>query len=205
MRTVQFATILLVAALFVSIAGAADYVITVNGTSKDIDLGRKTTVALPEGTILYITLHQKEYLCFSGDLFQLEHKSKYKPNRNDLGGGIFQTSIITPLGTGIVIQEYTQQTPAGLVDSMIRELTKEEVDYGYTYREEKVQKQVDGGTFSGKQAVTTLPDEEWTRNVLANNHGDKSVLVLTFIERDNYEKESALIEQLWKTLKIEKK
>ena len=196
--------ILLVMALFSTVAWSADYVITVNGVSKDIDLEQKTTMVLPDGMNLVISLHQKEYLRFSGDMFSFEHKNRFKPNRNDLGEGIFQTSIVTPLGTGIVIQEYTQTTPPGLVDSMIQELTKEEVDYGYKYREEKVHKKVNGGIFKGKHAVTTLPEEEWTRSVLQYRHGDKSVMVLTFIERDNYEKEKALIEHLWKTLKVKK-
>jgi len=181
---------------------SADYAITINGKSQDIDLDRKTTMVLPDGTTLYITLQQKEYLRFSGKLFSFEHKNRYKPNRNDLGEGNFQTSIVTPLGTGIIIQEYTRASPDGLVDVMLKELSKEEVDYGYTYREKKVERKVGGGVMRGKQAVTALPEEEWTRTVLSFSKGGKGVLVMTFIERDNYVSEKALIEHMWQTLEL---
>jgi hypothetical protein len=144
---------------------AEDYVITINGISKEIGLDKETILILPDGTSLNLTLHQKEYLLFTGDFFSFEHKNEYKANRNDLGDGVFQTMIATPLGTGILVQEYMQMNPTHLVDFMLNELTKEEVDYGYEYSEEKVSKKVGDITFTGKQAVTTYPGEEWTRIV----------------------------------------
>jgi hypothetical protein len=85
---------------------------------------------------------------------------------------------------------------------MINELTKEEVDYGYKFTEEKVSRKVGGAEFSGKRAKTSYPGEEWTRTVLARGGKDKGLLVVTFIEKENYEKENNLIEHLWESLEL---
>lgn len=193
-------TVITLLVVSVSTLGAADYVITINGISKEISLDRETTIVLPDGTSLKLTLRQKEYLRFVGDLFSFEHKNKYKPNRNSLGDGIFQTMIVTPSGTGIIVQEYKVMNPTGLIDFMLKEITKEEVEYGYKYSEKMIKKKVGEITFKGKQAVTTYPGEEWTRCVLAYGGKDKGIIIVTFIEKDNYEKDKHLIEHLWKSI-----
>ncbi len=184
---------------------AGDYVLTINGTDQELTLGEETSLALPDGTSLKLKLSQKEVLRFQGDLFTFEHKNEYKPNKNDLGSGIFQTMIVTPLGTGVLVQEYTQMNPSTLVDMMINELTKEEVEYGYKKDVKEINREVDGVAFKGKQAITTSAGEEWTRVVLTHGKKDRGLLVVTFIEKDNYEKEKTLLEQFWKTFEIDAK
>lgn len=200
-NAIQLATLLAVVAL--STMQSKDYIITVNDVAQDIGLDQDTELVLPDGTSLTVSLHQKEYVQFAGDQFRFEHKSQYKPNRSDLGDGIFQTMIVTPIGTGILIQEYTTMNPSGLVNMMMSELTKEEVEYGYEYKEKPVTREVGGVVASGKQAVTTYLDTEWTREVLAYGEKDRGVLVITFIEKQEHATEKGLIEHLWKTLKFD--
>lgn len=183
-------------------AMAEDYVLTINGRAMDIDLNQKTQFILPDGSKLELFLEMKEYLRFKSNLFSFEHKSEYKPNRNDLGDGVFQTMIVTPLGSGILIQEYMEMDPGGLIDLMLKELTKEEVEYGYTYKENAVKREVGRAKLSGKQAITSYRGEEWIRDVLSYGGKDRGILVITFIEKDNYETEMVIIEDLWRTLQL---
>ena len=124
--------ILLLTILF-SNAIAEDYVITINGNSKEIVIDKETTLVFPNGTSLRLTLHQKEYQRFEADFFSFEHKSIYKSNRTEFGSGIFQTIIMTLLGTGIIVQEYKTINPTSIIDMMLKEVKKEEIDYGYKY------------------------------------------------------------------------
>ena len=94
-RSLQLLILLMIASF--SPLRAEDYIITINGISQEIGLDQETTLILPDGASLRLTLHQKEYLRFVGDLISFEHKSKYKPNRTDLGNGVFQTMIATLL------------------------------------------------------------------------------------------------------------
>lgn len=183
-------------------AMAEDYVLTINGRAMDIDLNQKTQFILPDGSKLELFLEMKEYLRFKSNLFSFEHKSEYKPNRKDLGDGVFQTMIVTPLGSGILIQEYMEMDPGGLIDLMLKELTKEEVEYGYTYKENAVKREVGRAKLSGKQAITSYRGEEWIRDVLSYGGKDRGILVITFIEKDNYETEMVIIEDLWRTLQL---
>ena len=190
-------------ALFVSFQAAAeDYVLTVNGVSTEIGLGKGTSLVTSDGQRLSLMLRQKEFLRFAGEMFSFEHKNEYKPNRTDLGDGILQTMIVTPVGTGILIQEYKRMNPDTLIDLMLKELTKEEVQYGYVYSERPVEKRVKAAVLRGKEATTTYKDEEWKRSVLAYGNKDRGVLVVTFIEKDNYRTETALIDQMWRTLAV---
>ena len=179
-----------------------DFIITVNGVTKEMDLDQEQILDLPNGTALKIKINQKEVLRFASSLFSFEHKNRYKPNQTDLGNGTKQTMIVTPLGTGIIVQEFTQLNPTHLVDAILGELTKEERDYGYKYQEKTVTKQAGGVTFKGKEAVTSYPGEEWTRSILACGGKDKGVVIITFIEKDQYTEERDLAGRLWQSLQI---
>ena len=149
-----------------------------------------------------IRLTQKEYITFESQYFSFSHKNEYKPNRTDLGNGIFQTLIATPLGSVVLIQEYTNFDPTDMVGMMLKEFTKEEVEYGFKYEERKVSKKVGNIEVSGREAITTYKDTRWTRAVYAYGKKDSGVLIATIIEKDNVAKDKHLISQLWKTLRI---
>ena len=53
-------------------------------------------------------------------------------------------------------------------------------------------KQAAGVTFRGKEAVTSYPGEEWTRSILACSGKDKGVVVITFIEKNQYTRMSGI-------------
>ena len=181
---------------------AEDYTLTINGASQDINLNQQKKLQLPDGTSLTVELKQKEYLRYASTLFSFEHHNQFKPNQSRVSDGLQQTMIVTPLGTGIIIQEYSEMNPSSLVDTMLNELTKEEKEYGYKYAEKPVKKQVGTHELAGKEAVTTYPGEEWTRSVLTFGKKDKGVLIVTFIEKDNYKTDIDLINHLWKTLEL---
>ena len=198
--TIAFALVL----VFSSAVGFAgeDYRIEINGNTFDIGLDEVKNLALPGGQNLSIKLSLKEYIRFEGQFFSFSHKSEYKANRTDLGDGIFQTVITTPLGSAILIQEYTNIDPTGLVGLMLKELTKEEVEYGFKYEERKISKKVGNIEMSGREATTTYKDKRWTRAVYTYGKKDSGVLITTVIEKDNVARDKHLISDLWKTLRI---
>ena len=182
---------------------AQDYIITVDGTATEIGLDEPATLRLPDGRTLELELRQKEHVRFSSDMFSFEHRSEYKAARTNLDEGIRQTTIITALGTGVLLQEYEGLNPSTLIDLMLSELTKEEVEYGYEYSESAAERAVDGVQFAGKRAITTSTTEEWTREVLAYGAKDRGLLIVTFIEKESDGSERQLIEQLWQTLELD--
>lgn len=134
---------------------AEDYNIVIDGNAYDIGLDQEKTLTLPNGASLTIRISLKDYIEFESDFFAFTHKSVYKPSKTDLGDGIYQTIVTTPLGTLILIQEYAAMDPTALVDLMLRELTKEEVEYGFAYQERPVDRMAGDTVLRGKEAVTT--------------------------------------------------
>ena len=198
-------TQILIASLLLSLTGvlfAGDYIISINGRSAEIDLNKKMKFKDAAGKELVVLLKQKEFLEFKADLFSMQHKNTMKPSRSDLGDGIMQTMMTTSLGTAIIIQEYMGMNPELMIDLMLKEITKEEVEYGYKYKERKIVKKVDGKQVRGKQAITSYSDGEWTRSVMAYGSKDKGVLIVTMIEKDQYKNEKHIISDFWKKLRL---
>ena len=130
------------------------------------------------------------------------HRKTLNPVKTDLGEGVSQTMLMSAKGTGVLIQEYQNVSPQSLVDLMINELTKEEVEYGYKKTEEKVEKKIDGKVLSGKRAETAYGEDHWVREVYVLGGKDCGVLVVTVIEKNSSGEEQFIIDEFWEKLKI---
>jgi hypothetical protein len=170
--------------------------------TKEIDLDNTAEFTLANGTPVTVSIQQKAYQRFTTDMLSFEYKNIYRPSRTDLGDNVFQTMIATSRGSAILIQEYKDMDPAFLVDKMLSELTKEEVEYGYTYKEEPIEQQVGPRTFKGKKALTTYPGSEWHRSVLTLIGRDRGILIVTLIDKDAFAADSDLIAHFWQSIEL---
>jgi hypothetical protein len=180
-----------------------DYTLTVDGTGFDIDLGKPRDAKLPDGRSFRVRAAKKPIITFRADAFCFDHPSRLSPSRTGLGEGIFQTVMSSPLGTLVMVQEYTSLDPSGIVDVMLNELLKEELHYGYKItRSEATQALADGTVLTGRKAVSTYKDTEYTRHVLAYSGKDAGILVITMIEKAAPPEDAQILEVFWKTLKV---
>lgn len=195
---------LIAAGLFLatSVAWTQDFELTINGTTTGLSLDEPIQVTLPDGSTAEVLLHQKEQLTFRSELFSFQHANKFRPTKSTLGPGLDQTLVVSPMGTGIIVQEYRSLNPSGLVDLMIREVTKDEVKAGYDYQEEAIERTAGETKFTGKKAITTQGDSQWEREVLVIGNEDRGVLVVTFIEKGQLDNERPILKQFWESLKI---
>lgn len=200
MKKILFPLILLLSSA-VSFAGE-NYEIEINGHTYGIELDKEKHLALPDGVKLRIKLSLKEYIDFESQLFSFSHKNIHKPSKSDLGNGVYQTLIATPRGTVLVIQEYTTMDPSGLVDGMLKEVTKEKIEYGYKYEEKEVVKTMGNIELKGKEAIATYKQHHWTYTVYSYGGKDVGIAVVTMILESNADKDKHLINDFWKTLRI---
>ena len=178
------------------------YTITINGTAYSIGLDRAKDIVLPDGSGVTVLLTQDEVTTYSTDTFSFTHESHYKPARTEVEAGIFQTMIVTPLGTGLIVQEYSSLDPTPLISLMLKELTREEVSYGYDYEENEVSRRVGDKVVEGREAVTSYKDETWIRTVYAYGARDSGLLIVTFVQATHREQEGKLLDDFWRTLEI---
>lgn len=187
-------------------AFAANYTLTIDGKDYEIDLGKQQVIKLADGRTLQITLNKKAIVTFKGDHFAFDHPSRFSPSRTDLGDGIHQTMMASPVGTLVMIQEYTSLDPSGLVDMVLNELTKEEAQYGYKITKRETSKTLSDGTrLTGKMAVSTYKDTEYTRHVLCYRARDAGLLIVTQFEKSCPREEREIIDVFWKTLEVSMK
>lgn len=192
---------------FAALTFAGDFELTINGKKHELNLDQEVALELEDGTKVQVKIAQKEYLTFGGKGFQFEHHKSMLPAVSELGDGVTQMLLATPRGTGVMIQTYEGVNPNSLIETMIQELTKEEVEVGYTLTKEKSLRKVGEKEFHGAIATTTskAEDEQWAYEVVASGDDSGGILIVTFVENDNKNVDGKVVERFWKTLTIGKK
>jgi len=180
---------------------AGNYVLTIDGKSQDIDLGQASAITLENGQTLELLLSKKDILNFKTNNFSFDYPSEFTPARTNLGDGIYQTMLATPMGSLILVQEYENMDPSSMIDMMVHELTKEEVQYGYKIDKTEEAKSVNGNTFKGQKAVATYKDEQNIRYVMTYSARDAGLLVVTMLDKTAPEKDIKMVEDFWSSLK----
>ena len=187
-------------------AFGANYELIIDGKTIDIEVGKTQSISIGENQTISVTLKRKEIVTYSTEHLSFRHHSKYQPSRTDLGDGIYQNMFTSPLGTLVLIQEYTSIDPSNLIDMMIKELTKEEAKYGYNIKINKASKVLSDGTkLNGKSAISKYKNEENTKYVLCFQSVDSGILLITQIDKDNIQSDSEILDLFWKTLQIKMK
>lgn len=206
MKNIHF-LVTLCSFVFTALTFAGDYELTINGEKHELDLDQEVALELADGSKVQVKIAQKEYLVFDGNGFQFEHHKSMLPAVSQLDDGVTQTLLATSTGTGVMIQTYDKVDPNSLVETMIHELTKEELEVGYTMTKEKASRKVGDAVLRGAIATTTskAEDEQWTYEVVAMGDENGGILVVTFVEADNRKVDAKVVERFWKTLALGKK
>ncbi len=181
----------------------ANYEITIDGKKRDISLGREYQMKLRSGETVTVRVNRKAIVTYKDDFISFQHKSDLTVSSTDIGNGIRQTMTNTALGTLILFQEYSTMDPSTLIDMMLQELTKEQVQYGYALKKESFSRKLGDGTeFKGKMATLSYKDEVEYWSVLSFGKRGKGLLVITKIDKDNMKQEKDVIDLMWNSLSL---
>ncbi|PID76012.1 MAG: hypothetical protein CSA20_07490 [Deltaproteobacteria bacterium] len=182
---------------------AGNYVLTIDGKKHEVDVGKQTIIKLSDSKTIQIMLEKKAVASFETQSFSFDHPSDVTPSRTDLGDGIYQTLMVTSLGTSTIVQEYADMDPCNFVDMMLNELTKEEKQYGYKITNSSAKIKLAGGKIlTGKKSIATYRGDKTTRHVLCYSIRDAGIMIVTQIDKDAPAQDRAMIDTFWKTLKI---
>ena len=184
-------------------AQASDYILTIDGVRYEIRLGEEAMIRLAGDRSIRVQLDKAPTSTFRTTAFSFEHPSSYSPSRTDLGDGIHQTMVSSPVGTVVLIQEYQGLDPSSLVDMMLNELTKEERQYGYNITEASITKTLsDGRVLTGEHSVSTYQDTTIIRDVLAYGARDAGLLVISIIPDTAPPLDLQMVDMVWSTLRV---
>lgn len=189
-------------ALFSPAVFSGNYTITVDGKNYDLSLGEETQIKIG-GKSVPITVTQKDNVVFETGNFSFQHPSKYAPARNDLGDGIYQTAMFTPLGTVVMVQEYLSINPTMMIDLMVNEVTKEEREYGYDISVSPANTTLSSGAkLNGKMIESKYKDANIKRYIYTYGAKDSGLLIMTQLDYSIAAGEESLIKQFFDSFTI---
>lgn len=181
---------------------AANYVLTIGGEQHEISLDKESKIKVGDN-VVSVKLEEKDTFLFETDNFSFEHPKEYSPSKSDLGEGIFQTAVMTPLGSTVMIQEYNNFDPLGLIDLMVNEVTKEELEYGYKIESTNDSITLsDGKVLNGRVVTSKYKGSDIRRVFYTYSLKDSGLFILTQIDYDAGDEGEGLIDQVINSLKI---
>ncbi len=181
-----------------------NYEISINGQTYDISLGRDYQIKSDSGEKLHFKVNKKAVMTYKNGYISFQHKSDLAISSTDLGNGIRQIMTNTAVGTLVLIQEYSTMNPTAMVNLMLQELTKEQINYGYKMQKETHSKALmDGTKLRGLRATLKYNEEEEYWTVSAYGKKDRGLLVITKIDKEYLSTEKNIIDLMWETLQIE--
>ncbi len=178
--------------------------LTVDGVEVGINPGDALDVTTKDGRKISVELQRSETVTFSGGKFSFDHDGKFSVARTDLGSGVQQYALMTPIGTGIIVQEYKGLNPAGLTDFVLQQMVQESVSAGAKIKKEATQRTLpDSHALKGVKAETTTESDVMEYEVVAAGKPSGGVLVVTIVNKENISKEGGIFDKFWSSLKVD--
>lgn len=207
MRPFRLATAIAIGCLAVGHAHAGDgkgFRLAIDGVEVGINPGDALDVTLKDGRKVSVDLQRSESVTFTGGKFSFDHDGKFTVAKTDLGGGVQQYALMTPIGTGIIVQEYKGLNPTGITDFVLQQMVQESINGGAKMTKETTQRTLAGGSvLKGVKAETTTDNDVMDYEIVATGRPEGGVLVATFLNKENIPKEGAILSKLWSSLKVE--
>lgn len=207
MRPFRLAIAITLSCLTVVEANAGDgkgFRLTVDGVEVGINPGDTLDVTMKDGRKLSVALQRSETVTFTGTKFSFDHDGKFSVAKTDLGGGVQQYALITPIGTGIIVQEYKGLNPSGITDFVLQQMVQESISAGAKMTKQAAQRALPGGgVLKGVKAETATDNDVMDYEIVATGRPDGGVLVATFFNKENIPKEGAILDKMWSSLKVE--
>lgn len=169
---------------------AANYQITIDGKAMDVALGKEYKMKLANGKEVTVSVKQKEVLTYQDDWISLQYPKGLHPAFTAPDPDLEQMTLLTANGNGILVQKYKAIDPSDLVDLMLKEITHEDVSFGYTITEKPFEhKLATGQKAKGKSVVLTYGADVQHYTVAALGGKNEGILFMTMLNKE-YENES---------------
>lgn len=199
----RMALIVALACLPATSTWAGNYTLTIDGENFDIDLDEPKSLKLTNGESIEVALSMKDVVRYRYGKTSFDHPSRLTPAGTNLDEEISQIMMSSPVGTLVMVQEYSTLNPAELVDLMVQELTKEEANYGYEISSTPHTRKLSSGfEISGKKVLSEHKGTALQREVLAYPMRDAGLIIVTQIDQASPSSESDILDRFWKTLQV---
>lgn len=180
-----------------------DYVIRINDTSLNVELGKKYNMTV-NGRNVSFSVKLKDTLTHADNLYSFLYLSHNKISQTKLDSSISQISILTAEGSGLLIQEYQSINPTSLNEMMLSEVTKESINYGFEMKRSTYKKKLQSGQeIEVTRAVLRYKDEVNIYEIASAGTKDAGLVIVTMrmSEMDDTPGQN-IIRLMWDSLRL---
>ncbi len=193
--------ILLMTMLSLNLFAQNDYVLELDGNTYEISLDNAYSLTIDGKTVNFKVI-PKDTLIYKDEFFSFKYPKDYKITKMEIDEGINQVMVMTPEGSGFLIQKYSTMNPTILNNMMMREVTKESVEDGYSVTRKDYARTIKSGqVLEIDKSILSNRSESNIYEVATIGDNDEGILILTIVSVENMSKSGkSLIDMMWSTL-----
>jgi hypothetical protein len=181
--------------------GQGDYKLKINDAIVDVSLDTEYEVLI-NGKKTKVSLRANDTLTYKDRLYSFQHFKDFKISKVVVEKGVEQIVLLTATGSGFLVQQYSSINPTQLNDIMLREVTKESLNYGYQMKRADYQRTLKSGQqVMVTKAILTYKDETNVYEIMTVGKKDEGLLVVTILmDKTLSNTAKGLIDLLWSSL-----
>jgi hypothetical protein len=185
-------------------SSSPDYVLTLEGVEHELTLDQDGTIKLKSGAEIPVKLSKRPFSRFKTGKLSFEYSGKYSVASTPVDDNTTQHIVVTALGTVILVQNYQNALPGGLLDIMFDKMVEEPKAMGLAIEKTELNRTIaNSGVLKGVRAYYKGGDDDVTIDIAVTESGSGGFLVLTMNDKYTAPEETQMIEKFWQSLTLD--
>jgi hypothetical protein len=185
------------------VGGLRGFTVTVDGVNIMMNPGESGKITLKDGRTLTVGLTVNPIMSWSDGMVSFDHPSGINVTTQMLSKRLTQRMMASAVGTVVLIQEYDTMDPTTLNQTMMNELTKNDVKLGAELSQFDAKKTLRGGVVvSGLHGVLKSRTAVRTFEVFSYGKDGRGVMLISQLNDDHKATDQAFVDQFWRTLAL---
>jgi hypothetical protein len=182
---------------------SANYILTIEGVEHEIALDQETKIKLKSGREVQIALKKRALGNFATGDLSFDYPGQYSVASTVVDTGITQHIVVTALGTVMLVQNYQDGLPAGLLDLMYTQMVEEPKAMGLDIEKTELSRAISNKTeLKGVRAKYRGGGDNVTIDIATAEVGTTGFLILTMNDESTSPDEKQMIEQFWQSVTL---
>ncbi len=185
-------------------AQTVDHTLTIDGTEHNLSLDAETRLKLPDGREITVLLQRKAFSRFEKDGIGFDYPSSISIASSEKDGGVSQHIGVSALGTLVLTQHHDNTDMVEFLDLLYNKMLEEQIALKIPIDKTPLTVTLaDGTVLNGIRAHYAAADDDVTMDMITHAKGSGGYVMLTMHDNASAPAEIAIVEQFWKTLKLE--
>lgn len=183
----------------------ADYQLTIDGVEQNLTLGKEAIIELKSGIKVPAILKKREFGNFITNYLSFDFPGQYTVASSPVDDTITQHIVVTALGTMMLVQDYEDNLPSGMLEIMYDVMVKEPKALGLDIEKSELTRKIaNQDVLTGLQARYKDGDEDVIIDIIATPSGQGGFLIVTMHDKLMLPDESGIIERFWESVTLKK-